>query len=796
MTSPIRILFFCFGHSIHARRRIEIFSNDPAFEVAVLSNYNYEFKNALNLDLSQAPHYRWLNIILSRINASRDSFPGWILTFLTLPWDILFVWKAVRKYRPDIIFHQTLCYPSYLGSLVPSPAKRVITFWNGDINWWTKWDGLERIAKKYIVQRAIKSASLVTVNALYTYKKCLEYGGRNNQVRILHYPGVDQNLFHPTDPKQARKELGLEAEKIIFMPRGHQMNCYLNNETILKALSSILINHSNILAIFAGTGSSQDKQNFEKLRQTLGIPAGQCKIISPISWNDMPLYYNASDVVVSLCSQDSMPNSILEAMACGKPVIAGDIEQLREIIVHRENGFLTATHDPVALANLLKTCLFESNTNVDFHARNLQLINQRYSQSKNTLLIRDWIQSLDHSSSPKKARILFVAMSESVHVARWIGQIANQGWELALFPSSREGDIHPSFRDITIHQLFYNSSTNSLFSKRHYSIRGIPIPSESLVRIARGALEKFVPNIHARRLAALIRSFKPDIVHVMEFQHAGYLMLDVAKLLGDKCPPWIVSNWGSDIYLFGRLSAHTGKIREILSTCSFYSCECQRDVSLAQEYGLSSPTLPVLPNSGGYDLEYVQRMRSSLPPSRRKSIVVKGYETWAGRALNSFRALRNCVDLLPGYTINVFSASESVCIEGELFSKETGIPVNILPGHCCHEEILRLHGNARISIGLSISDGISTSFLEALLMGSMPIQSNTSCAHEWAENGKTAFFVSPDDILGITEALRRALTDNGLVDQAAVANWMTAQARLDSSIIQKQILDFYQQALS
>jgi hypothetical protein len=43
--------------------------------------------------------------------------------------------------------------------------------------------------------------------------------------------------------------------------------------------------------------------------------------------------------------------------------------------------------------------------------------------------------------------------------------------------------------------------------------------------------------------------------------------------------------------------------------------------------------------------------------------------------------------------------------------------------------------NSRIYIGASRSDGISTSFLEALVLGAYPIQTNTSCGNEWVEKG-------------------------------------------------------------
>ena len=57
--------------------------------------------------------------------------------------------------------------------------------------------------------------------------------------------------------------------------------------------------------------------------------------------------------------------------------------------------------------------------------------------------------------------------------------------------------------------------------------------------------------------------------------------------------------------------------------------------------------------------------------------------------------------------------------------------------------MLRLHGRARVSIAISIGDGISTALLEAMAMGSFPIQTCTACADEWIIDGKSGFIVQP-----------------------------------------------------
>jgi Glycosyl transferase 4-like len=57
-------------------------------------------------------------------------------------------------------------------------------------------------------------------------------------------------------------------------------------------------------------------------------------------------------------------------------------------------------------------------------------------------------------------RILFVALGESIHVARWIKQLQGQGWDIHLFPSSAYDGIHPEFEDLTFHSLVQRPNGN------------------------------------------------------------------------------------------------------------------------------------------------------------------------------------------------------------------------------------------------------------------------------------------------------------------------------------------------
>jgi hypothetical protein len=284
---------------------------------------------------------------------------------------------------------------------------------------------------------------------------------------------------------------------------------------------------------------------------------------------------------------------------------------------------------------------------------------------------------------------------------------------------------------------------------------------------------------------------QPVVVHSLEIQKAGYLVLAAKRYCDAYFPAWIVTNWGSDIYLFGKQPFHKEKIRQVLKACNYYSCECHRDVRLAKDFGFNGTVLPVFPNTGGFDLQRLETIRNMQLTSKRKTIMLKGYQHWAGRALVGLQALQGCVDILAGYTIVIYSAAASVVKAARLFTRQTGIATKIVFLGTAHDKILSLHAQARISIGLSISDAISTSLLEAMVMGSFPIQSCTACADEWIEHGISGMIVPAEEAEIVAMHIRKALTDDNLVNRAAQINWQTALLRLDGTKIKQQAIDIY-----
>jgi glycosyltransferase involved in cell wall biosynthesis len=391
-------------------------------------------------------------------------------------------------------------------------------------------------------------------------------------------------------------------------------------------------------------------------------------------------------------------------------------------------------------------------------------------------------------------KILFVCFIESVHSAKWINQLRfNSEFEVQIYPSKFTFAVHSelNFFKIIIPFGWVRSLLQFLKLEKY---------DHKVAYLIAHLLKKYSPNYFEKRLEEVIFKFQPDIVHTLETQHAGYLYNLVYSRNSLNKVKWVHSNWGSDIQLFSKIREHKSRISSILSNIDYYFCECNRDVDLAFKLGFKGVAFDPYPNTGGFELQkLIVFKNNSSQTSKRKVILLKGYQGWAGRSLVGIRALERCSDLLNGYTIKLFSVSPyatDVFTSVSLFVANTGLIMEILPPNLSHNEMLLLHSSARISIGLSVGDGISTSLLEAMAMGSFPIQSNSSCCNEWFENGVSGFSVNAEDPEMIEICLREALVNNELVDSASKLNFDIIAKRADQDKLTTLTLNNYRKILS
>lgn len=386
-------------------------------------------------------------------------------------------------------------------------------------------------------------------------------------------------------------------------------------------------------------------------------------------------------------------------------------------------------------------------------------------------------------------RILFVAMGQSIHTSRWIGQIADQGWDIHVF----------DFLDASVCPELSRASTYTVYPPPKGMDGLVTWKSDYPFRRGAGFVRRNFPEIiqrtifppRERSLIKLIQKIKPDIIHSLEMQNESYPLLQVKEKLGGFEMPWIYSCWGNDIYHFGKQPEHVERIMNVLASCDYLIADCERDVELAERFGFNGELLGIFPTAGGYEVENLRREIEIPTTSDRKTIALKGYQHWQGRALVALEALKMCRDQLSGFTLEVYLPVPTVVECAREFAQTCGVEL-IIHEQTLNIEIIRLFGRARIGFSMSVTDGSPNAMLEAMIMGAFPVQSDTVSTAEWIVNGENGLLVPPEDPEAASISLKRALTDDAMVNSAAELNRNLMLRRIDRERNKPLIVKIYE----
>lgn len=380
-----------------------------------------------------------------------------------------------------------------------------------------------------------------------------------------------------------------------------------------------------------------------------------------------------------------------------------------------------------------------------------------------------------------RKKILIVGMLDSIHLYRWLSQFQDSPIDFLIFPSKKHKQIHAGTEQLlkAKSEASYSLATFKFTRKFHgYADYLVFSLVTSFVNL----------NLRALFLRKVLRKHKFTFVHALEIQGAGYLIDEAVRRLGQS-QRLILTNWGSDIYFYKDQPKHQQRIRSALELADYYSAECHRDYELARKFGFQGVELPCIPNAGGF---VTMEQFDSTKASERKNVAAKAYGGQFGRGDIVIESIRLAFNVVPHFTAFLYSVTDDLLQEViDLTQQFPGrVDFSSRKNPLSQSEMNDLFKRSRIYLGASRSDGISTSFLEALNFGCYPIQTDTSCAGDWEKLGAVASIV-PQNVSIVADELIRSLTDDALVDSAQNQNIKVSKQYLSFENIRAVAAKFY-----
>lgn len=221
-----------------------------------------------------------------------------------------------------------------IGKALGKPV--VITARGTDINLIPRYERPRRM----ILEAARNSAAMISVCG--ALKDALtELGAPADKITVLRN-GVDLELFRPEDPSRARSECGIKPGFAIASV-GHLVE-RKGHHLVIEAMPQL----TEVDLYIAGSGEMEG--GLRRLAERLGV-ASRVHFLGALPQERLRLLYSAVDCLVLASSREGWANVLLEAMACGTPVVASNVWGTPEVVASPDAGVLMSERSAFGVAD-------------------------------------------------------------------------------------------------------------------------------------------------------------------------------------------------------------------------------------------------------------------------------------------------------------------------------------------------------------------------------------------------------------------------------------------------------------
>lgn len=301
---PMRLVFVAHPNSIHTRRWTAWFAR-AGHDVTVLDPVGVEVEPGLE------------GVIVRRVAPGRA--PAWIGRRRAMR-------RALADLRPDVVHAHYLARFGWSAALA-GVHPLVVTPWGSDLLQVRGRQLRTRLWNRFTLRRA----DLVTVSSEGMRLAAIAAGAHPDRIRMVHH-GVETARFTPGPPDPAfAARVSANGAPVILSPR--TIRPLYRHDVVLEAVA-VLARRTGSRPVLVVSALEADAATLADLRRradVLGI-GDRLRVLDAVAPADLPDLYRLADVVVSVPETDSFAVTLLEAMACERPLVASDVPAVAPIL--------------------------------------------------------------------------------------------------------------------------------------------------------------------------------------------------------------------------------------------------------------------------------------------------------------------------------------------------------------------------------------------------------------------------------------------------------------------------------
>lgn len=328
-------------------------------EVFVLTPYNSDFQNELRpYKIIQYKYIFWEKLHKIGYSQTLTNDMGikpvmYLLAPLMILAGFIALLKLINQEKIEIINAHWILPNGFIGALasILTGVPLVSTLPGSDVY----------VAKKnfifsWMARFADKVSAAITSNSPQLIDDLGQIGANSTKGHIILY-GVDPAKFKPDQSQnlELRKKYGISEDKIVILSVGRLVA--KKGFLYLIEATDIIKKNNNFIVVIVGEGSQrkelENKIKAKHLENFFILPGW-------IDYQNLVNYYNLGDIFILPSIRDQGGNlddqsvALVEAMACGRPVVTSNFPGYKLVVKEGKNGFLVSEKNSTSIAQALK----------------------------------------------------------------------------------------------------------------------------------------------------------------------------------------------------------------------------------------------------------------------------------------------------------------------------------------------------------------------------------------------------------------------------------------------------------
>jgi len=279
------------------------------------------------------------------------------------------LYKTIKRSRADVIFLHSgnAVFPARMAKLFSKSIKQILVRETQANHLKSKVDWVSLSLSLLFADKII----FLTEECKKQIASKLRWIYRKDKIAVIPN-GINMAVFKPL--------LKTDETKIVLGMQSRIVNIK-DHKTLLSAFSMLLKNNdgaSNLQLKIAGDGEC--KAELEEMTRLLGID-NHVFFVGILNEEKLVEFLNSLDIYIHASLGETMSTSIMQAMACKKPIIASDVPGINNMIIHNKTGILIPVKEPGAMAGAIENLINDRELRASLAENAFAFAKENYSGS-------------------------------------------------------------------------------------------------------------------------------------------------------------------------------------------------------------------------------------------------------------------------------------------------------------------------------------------------------------------------------------------------------------------------------